>query len=85
MANQWGVPFDGISDVEIRAAKKARDLIIHRGYYYEEGNNYQDDLWKHVTIIREILVRFILTAIGYEGDYISYFGGAHQAKFFPKR
>ena len=85
LANQWGVPFDGISDVEIRAAKKARDLIIHRGYYYEEGNNYQDDLWKHVTIIREILVRFILTAIGYEGDYISYFGGAHQAKFFPKR
>ena len=28
------------------------------------------DLWTHVTVIREVVVRFLLTIIGYRGEYI---------------
>jgi hypothetical protein len=58
--------------------KTARDLIIHRGHYYE---GEREDLWEHVTVIREIVVRFLLTAIGYKSRYLSYLGGYHDAQF----
>lgn len=85
LSDRWSVPFDGISDDRIRAAKKARDLIVHRGHYYEDENGEREDLWEHVTVIREIVVRFLLTAIGYEGRYLSYLGGYHDAQFPPQK
>lgn len=84
LAERWSVPLEGISDDKIKAAKRARDLIVHRGHYYEEENDKTDDLWEHVTIIREIVVRFLLTAIGYKGRYLSYLGGYHDANFPPR-
>jgi hypothetical protein len=85
LSERWSVPLDGICDEEIRAAKRARDLIVHRGHYYEEENEEREDLWGHVTIIREIVVRFLLTAIGYKGSYLSYHGGYHDADFPPTK
>ena len=82
LSDRWGVPFDGISDDRIMAAKKARDQIVHRGHYYE---GEREDLWEHVTVIREIVVRFLLTAIGYKGSYLSYLGGYHDAQFPPQK
>lgn len=34
-------------------------------------------------VVREIAARFLLTAIGYKGRYISYIGGYHDADFPP--
>jgi hypothetical protein len=84
LAERWSVPLDGISDDKIRAAKKARDFIVHRGHYYEDGKVSSDNLWEHVTVVREIAVRFLLSAIGYQGSYLSYLGGSHDAWFPPK-
>lgn len=83
LARIWSVPIDDINE-KFQAAKKARDLIIHRGHYYTEGQEDQPALWEHVTVVREIVVRFLLTAIGYRGHYLSYLGGYHQAQFSPQ-
>jgi len=84
LAAQWAVPLAGISDEQIKAAKQARDRIIHRGHYYEDDNNGQVDLWEHVTVARELIVRFLLTVIGYKGKYTTYIAGHNSVDFPPK-
>ena len=81
LAMRWSVPLDGIGEDKINAAKQARDRIVHRGHYYDDGKERSDVLLEHVTVVREIVVRFLLTAIGYRGGYISYIGGCHDAQF----
>jgi len=83
LAARWHVPLDGISDESLRAAKNARDRVVHRGQYYEDAAESDADLWTHVTVIREVAVRFLLTAIGFRGRYHSYIGGYHDAVFPP--
>ena len=83
LGKRWGVPLEDISQANVQAAKNARDRIVHRGQYYEEAKETDDDLWTHVMVVREIAARFLLTAIGYEGRYVSYMGGYHDADFPP--
>ncbi|WP_027533730.1 hypothetical protein [Bradyrhizobium sp. WSM3983] len=83
LAARWKVPLDGIDPASLKAAKQARDKVVHRGQYYEDARETDADLWTHVTIIREVAVRFLFTAIGYEGRYISHVGGYHDAVFPP--
>lgn len=64
LAERWSVPLDGIPEEKIKAAKAARDHIVHRGHFHEDDFNRA---WEHVTVVREVLVRFLLTAIGYRG------------------
>jgi hypothetical protein len=85
LADRWNVPLDGISTESLRAAKQARDRVVHRGQYYEDAKADDDDLWTHVTVIREVTVRFLLTAIRFKGRYHSYIGGYHDAEFPPTR
>ncbi len=80
LAQRWDAPLDGISDEGLRAAKSARDHIVHRGHYTAKANA---DLHTHVILIREVAVRFVLTAIGFQGRYISHIGGYHLAEFPP--
>jgi hypothetical protein len=82
LVDRWSVPLDGIEESQLKAAKRARDLIVHMGSY---GPGKSDDLWDHVTIIRELVVRFLLTAIGFKGRYISFVGGMHHAVFPPAK
>ena len=84
LTQRWSVPLDGIGESKINAAKKARDFIVHQGHSSNDGKAVNDDLWEHVTVIREIVVRFLLTAIGYRGGYFSYIGGCHDAQFPPQ-
>jgi hypothetical protein len=83
LAKRWGVPLEDINQKSLQAAKNARDRIVHRGQYYEDAKDADADLWTHVVVVREIAVRFLLTAIGYKGRYISYLGGYHDADFPP--
>lgn len=84
LADHWSIPLNGISIDDFRAVKRARDRIVHRGHYYEEEQGETVDLWQHVTVVREIVVRILLTAIGYKGSYCSYLGGYHEAQFPPQ-
>lgn len=85
LAQRWNVPLDGLDGKELRAAIPARNTIVHRGYYYHPGRAKAEhaDLWDHVLIIRELAARFVLTAIGYRGTYLSFRGGQHDVSFPP--
>ncbi|MEH2482823.1 hypothetical protein V1282_006180 [Nitrobacteraceae bacterium AZCC 2146] len=83
LAARWKIPLDGIDPASLKAAKRARDKVVHRGQYYEDAQDTDADLWTHVTIVREVAVRFLFTAIGYKGRYISHVGGYHDAVFPP--
>jgi hypothetical protein len=81
---KWRVPMDGIEDSDIQAAKSARDKIVHRGHYYQEGGSDGVKLWDHYCVVREIVIRIIMTAIGFKGSYQSLLGGLHWEEFPPK-
>ena len=86
LLDRWGVPMTGLRPAEITAAIKARNAIVHQGHYYGETPPalQERDLWNHVIIIRELLVRIILTALGFQGRYISFRGGYHMTAFPPQ-
>lgn len=86
LAAEWNVPLDDFLNEEALArAIKARNNVVHRGWYYEpaQGSAAQRDLWDHVLLMREIVIRFILTAVGYRGAYISFRGGQHDVALPP--
>jgi hypothetical protein len=83
LQRRWNVPLDGIASAAIAAAKRARDKVVHRGQYYEDASDTDADLWTHVMVVREVAVRFLFTAVGYQGRYISHMGGYHDASFPP--
>jgi hypothetical protein len=80
LAKRWGVALDKIDSESIRGAIRARNSIVHRGHYYDNGREQNDELielWDHAMVIREIVARFLLTIVGYRGSYNSYIGGYH--------
>ena len=78
LAERWGVDMDGIPDRGIQEAKSARDQVVHRGHYQPKKGS-EISLHDHVLTIREVVVRFVLAAIGFEGNYQSYLDGHHFA------
>lgn len=81
LAARWQVPLDGISDEHIRGVIAQRNAIVHSGQHRPSATG--PDLWHHMTIVRELVVRFLLSAIRYRGGYISHVGGYHLAEFPP--
>ena len=86
LAALWGVPIaDLIENDDLTRAIKARNAIVHRGWYYKPGaaTPEQRDLWDHVLLMREFTIRFVLTTLQYHGDYLSFRGGQHEVRFEP--
>jgi hypothetical protein len=83
LKRRWNVPLGGIEETAFKAAKQARDKVVHRGQYYEDAKETDADLWSHVMVVREVAVRFLFTAIGFKGRYISHMGGYHDTEFPP--
>lgn len=79
LAKRWGVPMDGISEGALGNAKRARDHIVHQGQYVPKKPG--EDLIAHVQLTRELVVRFVLTALEYEGTYTSPMSGEHGRAF----
>lgn len=76
---RWQVSLEGLEDGAVTAAKKARDSVVHRGHY---SSTDKHDLEHHRLIVRELVARIILTAIGFQGNYCTYLGG-YQRRAFP--
>lgn len=68
LAKRWGVPLDGISEDALGEAKRARDHIVHQGQYISKD---PDELLRHIRLTRELVIRFILAALEFEGEYTS--------------
>jgi regulator of replication initiation timing len=81
LASRWSISLEDIGETRIREMIKARNLIVHEGHYNIENNNR---LWEHAMVARELVIRFIFRAIGFEGNYISHLGHYHSA-FFPQK
>ncbi|MEQ1530060.1 MAG: hypothetical protein ABL925_12150, partial [Methylococcales bacterium] len=81
LANCWSVSLQGINNNQIKAAVNARNLIVHEGSYNETDSNVK---MEHFWVIREIVIRFIFTAIGYQGNYISHLGEFHTSQYPQK-
>lgn len=79
LAKRWGVPMDEISDDALGAAKRARDHVVHRGQYLPKDPN--EDMMAHVRLARELVVRFILAALEFEGAYASPLTGDRSRMF----
>jgi hypothetical protein len=79
LAKRWGVPMDGITDEALGAAKRARDHVVHRGQYLPKDPN--EDMMGHVLLVRELVVRFILAALEFEGTYASPLTGDRNRAF----
>jgi hypothetical protein len=80
LAKHWGVNLDDISQKTIESCKRARDYVVHRGAYEPKAGEI-NDLSDHLITARELVVRFILTALQYDGKYFSYVGGYHKRDF----
>jgi len=86
LAKHWSVPIEDIDKEKISDAISARNAIVHRGEYYgnKEVSDGLTDLWDHAMLIRELVVRFILTSYGYVGPYCTFVGGFRDMKFPPR-
>tara|TARA_R110002124_G_scaffold99960_3_gene246307 strand:+ start:10568 stop:11920 length:1353 start_codon:yes stop_codon:yes gene_type:complete len=87
LGERWGVPLaDLLQGDGLPRAIRARNVIVHRGWYYEPANDTPEsrDLWDHVRLMREIVVRFVFVALGYQGQYLVYGGSVRQAAFPPR-
>lgn len=82
LAKRWNVPMDGVSEDALAAAKRARDHIVHRGRY-EPPAGSESDLIDHVRLARELVVRFVLAALEFDGTYASPLTGERARQFRP--
>jgi hypothetical protein len=73
----WAVPLEGIDGTRMNDAIEARNQVFHT------GSHQGQDLWPHVSVIRELMVRIILTALRFEGQYATYLDGARYEQFPP--
>jgi hypothetical protein len=77
LIKKWAVPLEGIGETRLRDAVYARNRVVHTGQHHDES------LWPHVTVIRELMVRIILTALRFKGQYATYLDGARYVEFPP--
>jgi hypothetical protein len=79
LAKRWNVPLDGIEPNRLRDAVQSRNRVVHTGDHRDAS------LWEPVTIMRELMVRIILTVLKFEGQYATYLDGARFVEFPPKK
>ena len=51
-----------------------RNKLVHQGAV-------EDDLWPSILVIREVLVRLVLSMLRFDGNYWCYVGGRHMRRF----
>lgn len=84
LIHRWNSPTQDLPDDGLEAAIRARNRIVHRGYYYDPTVAIEEhDLWDHVLLVRELLARLLLRALGYHGQYLRYRGGYNIAQLPP--
>lgn len=79
LAKRWSVPLEGIDPIRLRDAVQSRNRVVHT------GDHRNASLWEPVTIMRELMVRIILTVLKFEGQYATYLDGARYVPFPPPK
>jgi hypothetical protein len=73
----YGVPTGDIAE-KVPRALQVRNILLHRGKY--DGD---EPLYQHLTVLRELVVRFILTMLAFQGSYESYLRNPTWGSFPP--
>lgn len=60
----------------VKRLTKVRNEIVHRGTIPKAT-----DIWTEIVLIRELINRILMGAIGFEGRYCCYIGGEHERTF----
>ena len=76
LLKQQEVARTSIDDAALARLVSLRNLIVHQGAAPE-----CEDLWPSILIIREILVRIVLSMLQFDGTYWCYIGGRHMRRF----
>lgn len=73
--DHYGLSRDDFSGNVIGSLVKLRNDIVHRGQMPDDVES-----WPLIILVRELLTRILLTAIGFEGTYCCYVGGLHDRR-----
>ena len=65
----------------LKGVVKARNLVEHRGYYFDDTARDQPDIWHHILIARELVTRMLLGILQFEGTYFSVLHGSKPLSF----
>lgn len=79
------IPTSDFDKETIKRLTGIRNEIVHRGVVPNE-----QDIWEEIILIRELMNRILMGAIGLKGRYCCYIGGEHERTFpdlneFPVR
>ena len=74
LLQDWRVARTGISRDALSELVKFRNKIAHQGATGQ-------DLWPFVLLVREILVRLVLSMLQFKGNYWCYVDGRHMRRF----
>ncbi|USJ28499.1 HEPN domain-containing protein [Ensifer adhaerens] len=70
------VPTRDFDDATIKRLTAVRNEIVHRGEIPD-----RDLIWREIVLIRELINRILMGAIGYSGRYCCYVDGEHERTF----
>jgi len=73
---RWNISRTLIDDKVLARLVRLRNSIVHQG-----GASESEDLWSSILVVREILVRFVLAMLQFDGIYQCYIGGRHMRRF----
>ncbi|MDQ0465583.1 hypothetical protein QO010_003372 [Caulobacter ginsengisoli] len=59
---------------------KARNAVVHTGIYFNDEPG-EIDIWDHILVARELVIRILLNALEFEGNYFSALHGDEQLRF----
>ena len=76
LLEHWNISRASIETEELSRLIGLRNKLIHRGSA-AEGEN----LWPATLLIREVVVRLVLSMLQFEGTYQCYLGGRHTRRF----
>ena len=77
LLERWRVSRISIEDECLSRLIRLRNDIVHQG-----GVPENEELWPSILLVREILVRLVLSMLQFEGTYQCYLGGRHM-RYFP--
>lgn len=72
----WCVSRTSIEDECLKRLIHLRNKIVHQG-----GVQEHEELWPSILVVREILVRLVLSMLKFRGTYWCYIGGRHMRHF----
>jgi len=79
--NDREIVIDDFPKNALKEIIKARNAIVHQGIYFDYVNPTQVDVWEHVMVARELVVRIFLKVLRFEGNYFSLLHEGKQLRF----